>query len=499
MKRSFTSKISYRLLALFLAFTMILSGSFTASFATVSEEVVEPLCGQEEHVHDEYCYMTQLVLTCDLEADMTHEHVGTCYEYEELFPICGLEEGPGHAHGAECYEATPVIICGQEEREAHVHGESCNTVTETILCGQEASEGHSHGEGCWSTQSVLLCADESEDHQHGEECWGSEDVFVCELPESEGHAHSEECIEMVSTFTCTLEETEGHTHSAECEGFADVLVCDLPETEAHEHSDACKEMKTTLICDIHVHDDAACYVEEKILICEQPVHVHGEECWPVPEDKPEEEKPEVDKPVVPEEPKPAVNISGELPEGAVVTSSELSAEEAAALITFAENEELLFAYDISISLAEGGIYQPKDEGKTVMVTVDAPVELADDQHIVVYHVDGEGNVEKKSCTVNDDGTVSFEADSFSVYIGSMVTDSSVYMVPGVGYGFYNAAGNKLVHSYVKWENGLTIRVKPDVGFELRKVSVVAGEGVSSAANIVKNSDGSYSITFNDPT
>lgn len=488
MKRTFIRKTSYRFLALFLAAVTLAANSVTVSFA-IGDKAAEPLCNIEEHAHDDFCYMTQLVLNCGLEADMSHEHVGTCYLYEENALLCGKEAVPGHAHGDDCYHEVAVNICGKEEAEAHTHGDVCYTETKSITCGQAETEGHTHDSGCYSSDAVLVCSDASEEHQHGDGCWDY--PFICTLPESEDHTHSAGCEETVRTLVCSLAETEGHSHTVECEGTEKTLVCTLPETEAHEHSEACRGMKETLICGTHVHGDE-CYVEEKVLICEETEHVHGEECWPKKEEETEE------KPEEAEGPEQRVSISGELPEGASVSSIALDEAAVGELIAFAKNEQLLFAYDISISLAEGGEYQPKDEGKSVMVTVDAPVTLVDGQHIVVYHVDGESNIEEKPCTDNGDGTVSFEADSFSVYIGSVVTDSSVYLTPGVGYNFYNTAGNNLVHSYVVWTAGLTIKVKPDLGYTINSVSVKEGEEESGAATVTED-DGVYTITFDNPT
>ena len=93
MKRTFIRKTSYRFLALFLAAVTLAANSVTVSFA-IGDKAAEPLCNIEEHAHDDFCYMTQLVLNCGLEADMSHEHDGTCYLYEENALLCGKEVVP---------------------------------------------------------------------------------------------------------------------------------------------------------------------------------------------------------------------------------------------------------------------------------------------------------------------------------------------------------------------------------------------------------------------
>lgn len=64
---------------------------------TVDRELI---CGQQEHVHSEDCWLAALT--------------------------CGLEEGEEHTHTPDCY--TTVTICGLEE---HVHTDECFAVPET--------------------------------------------------------------------------------------------------------------------------------------------------------------------------------------------------------------------------------------------------------------------------------------------------------------------------------------------------------------------------------
>ena len=75
----------------------------------------QPLCGLEEHTHDENCYDAEGNLTCTREE---HTHTDACYE-EARKPLCGLEE---HTHDENCYDAEGNLTCTREE---HTHTDAC--------------------------------------------------------------------------------------------------------------------------------------------------------------------------------------------------------------------------------------------------------------------------------------------------------------------------------------------------------------------------------------
>ena len=75
----------------------------------------QPLCGLEEHTHDESCYDESGALTCTLSE---HTHTESCYEAAKK-PLCGLEE---HTHDESCYDESGALICTLPE---HTHTDAC--------------------------------------------------------------------------------------------------------------------------------------------------------------------------------------------------------------------------------------------------------------------------------------------------------------------------------------------------------------------------------------
>ena len=75
----------------------------------------QPLCGLEEHTHDESCYDESGALTCTLSE---HTHTESCYEAAKQ-PLCGLE---AHTHDESCYDESGALICTLSE---HTHTDAC--------------------------------------------------------------------------------------------------------------------------------------------------------------------------------------------------------------------------------------------------------------------------------------------------------------------------------------------------------------------------------------
>lgn len=117
------------------------------------EQRQELICELEEtsgHIHDESCVQTEQVLVCTED----HEHTEECFEQSEVY-ICGLTEGEGsHTHGPECYETQTCLTCDLDEvkddvsvsaQEVHVHTDAC--YEEVLIC--EKPE-HTHTLSCFS-------------------------------------------------------------------------------------------------------------------------------------------------------------------------------------------------------------------------------------------------------------------------------------------------------------------------------------------------------------
>ena len=298
----------------------------------------EPVCGMEEHAHDESC--SGQVLICTQEG---HEHTVECVDGDGSI-ICGMEE---HIHDGSCRDEEGNLICGKEEhrhiivcydedgneicgKAVHVHDGSCVDEEGNIICG---SEEHEHIVRCY--QEGYIC--ETEEHTHDDTCYarseaeeGSGEADSAEPEESAasvesqesdgasgesgesagsesgagatGHVHTEACYEEVTRLTCG--EAELHTHDESCyaeECFDEEgsLIegsrpsCGLLQLEEHMHAhtdgeDSC--FKTVELtpeevaalengAKLHIHEDS-CYDEEGNLICgHDATHIHVPECY----------------------------------------------------------------------------------------------------------------------------------------------------------------------------------------------------------------------------
>ena len=59
-----------------------------------------PICGIEEHEHNEGCYKQEKVLVCGLDESESHHHTDECYAVQDVL-VCTKQE---HKHTAECFE-----------------------------------------------------------------------------------------------------------------------------------------------------------------------------------------------------------------------------------------------------------------------------------------------------------------------------------------------------------------------------------------------------------
>lgn len=231
---------------------------------------------QEEHIHDDTCYRTELgELICELPETEGHTHTAECMIRGDL--VCTLEETEGHAHGENCSET--VLVCDLTV-EPHVHTEGCYT---QLVCELPEDETHTHSGECSGV--VLSCDLTEQPHVHGDGCYQTN--LLCDLPETAGHTHGDGCYAVVPG--CGLEETEGHAHGDSCYEQLRELICQPEEsepTEAPEPELICEEE----VIKLHTHDEDDCYEtwvdengeEQKRLICEETVveeHVHTDSCF----------------------------------------------------------------------------------------------------------------------------------------------------------------------------------------------------------------------------
>lgn len=111
-------------------------------------------------------------------------------------------------------------------------------------------------------------------------------------------------------------------------------------------------------------------------------------------------------------------------EGAVASAAEdsFASLEWSALNSIAgyinRGRELAFAYDISVSTAEGSAWQPA-VGQYVTVTVDVPAKYADGTRLGILH-EHDGVVESLGIFTVENGKLSFKTDGFSTFYGYTV-------------------------------------------------------------------------------
>ena len=257
----------------------------------------EPVCGLEEHKHEESCWEVsqtpeQKSFSCPEEV---HVHSAECFgESGEL--SCGYADFFLHSHTGICFDGNGVLVCPLEETEAHTHGDECYESRSRLSCGLE-EDFHIHGEECYALgRGELICGiEESAEHIHSDECYTAEKQLVCTAEENpEGHVHGDECFSAEPELVCGKEELVSHVHTAECFDGSGALCCGMTELLNHVHSDECivitpGEEQRTLVCgkEEHIHtaecyppaDESAAEKSEEAYLCGAAEHVHGEECF----------------------------------------------------------------------------------------------------------------------------------------------------------------------------------------------------------------------------
>jgi len=268
---------------------------------------------------------------------------------------------------------------------------------------------------------------------------GSDASAACAIP---AHTHTEPaCYEETKELICA--ETEGnihvHTDELKCFAYQTVPVCGQEESETHTHDDSCMAQEQITVClltegEPHFHDDAICYAYGQELVCLQDEHIHGESC--AAEEPAEEEQTE--QPAEPEEtagPLPVVwqsvsdaenqvSVTGMLPEGVEVLARALEQEELEALGV--DPQTTVFAYDITLWL-DGVEYQPEQPVEVTVLASANGDETVNVQHIDVDESTGATMVEPVTDSTTAEGTVTFTAEGFSVYVGTVnEEEQSVY-------------------------------------------------------------------------
>ena len=126
----------------------------------------ETVCGKEEHVHDENCYVKitteqKLQLDCTYDSLGVHVHSSECKDESDNV-ICGYADYIFHEHADMCFDADGRLICELPEEPEHIHTDECyEVINETI--------NHVHTDDCYEIEAGELICGQKEIEEHASE------------------------------------------------------------------------------------------------------------------------------------------------------------------------------------------------------------------------------------------------------------------------------------------------------------------------------------------
>ncbi|MBQ9664413.1 MAG: hypothetical protein IJV40_14810, partial [Oscillospiraceae bacterium] len=421
---------------------------------TAEPQYGEGYAGFFVHTHNDDCYDENWNLVCLLPEIETHEHDESCYTSYEVL-TCTIPESDGHQHTPDCYTHVTNLICTIPESDGHQHTADCYTrVRGDLDCGLEESEpeldengnvtepGHTHTDECYQWVDELTCGmTEGEGaHHHTDECYESHDELTCGIPEGEdAHHHTDACYETRKELICDEQEIRLHTHTDACyttdQNGNTYLTCGEIEVVEHVHGAECFTV-------VELDDGVPERTGDNDISAEEPENPNAPveeapeeepEALPsaLPTEKPDTENTEADK-TADEEPAgvsmPAQSFYGETSEVAVYVEAPEGAFPAWSYMTVAPVHDAeildaaadavqteistLCAVDICFFDSQGQEIQPL---LPIRVTMTSSV-VIESEDTVVVHVDGEGAASQVENTESGERDVTFEADSFSVYV-----------------------------------------------------------------------------------
>ena len=315
------------------------------------------------------------------------------------------------------------------------------TLDKGPVCGLEE---HEHTDACYRTvekSSRLVCTEES--HEHTEECYDADGNLICGKLEVLEHVHDDSCFETVET------EVEP------------VLICEKTE---HLHSDACFEKDSE---EKEAEEGTAVNLAEG---SQTAVIYTDSSCEKISDDT------------------TVITVEGNLPENAKICAYpvEISAEQAS-------EQMVLCAYDISIVLEDGTIYEPA-EGESLKVSIQSSKLGSDklDEELTpkIYYVPEKGEPEPVDTTVHDDG-VSFEAEHFSVYMVLAVNANEVSTAEQLKTAIASGNENIKLKTDISVSEGLTILANANITLDLNGHTLSAS---GSGALFTIPSDATLTIT-----
>lgn len=453
-------KTLYRFTAMLLIVTMLGANATTLSFTAKADEVAA-----DQTLVQDFAPVADMPMEQDPSYDV--ELIEGDFEY-----ICNYEE---HLHTTEnCFQELPVQVCELEETPGHRHEGTCYWYEEKQICGQNESS-HVHDLNCYVGLAPACGVPEYSGHRHTRDCLGWMNQLTCFF----SHTHEATCYERVWDVACGLQEDVDidHVHTVECYVGLNP-TCGLQEGEGHHHDSSCYAMQETLICKNHVHDEN-CFQMESKLTCELEEHRHTEECL----------APEKDD-IRLEDETGAVQLSGTLPVNAALAVTPCEDESILEQIPMKEDDQVQFAYDISI-LVDGAEHQPDGTVEVTVYPMVAPMmELYSDWVSVVYHIVDGGEPEEVPSRLNDDGSITFSATSFSVYVGTLTLNNN--MSDGVvgDYIYFDLAAASVIIENGKY-NGAVYKT---VDGTTTKVTVTGNHAATNKYYVYQSSSSNRATT-----
>lgn len=445
------------------------------------------------HKHNDSCYKKAQVLTCTNE-DPSHEHTDACYTEQEVLVCTQDEsEGGGHVHTDACYKTERKLICGLPE-EGHEHTESCykkelvcgkEEHAHSLMCyanpkaDLETKETWENSiadvelTGVWS-DDILSIAKSQMGYQESEKnyivdddgvtkqgytrygawygvpygewcamftsfCFEYADVPKDVIPQEASCAKWIEKLEALELYQDREEyipnpgdiiffnyknerrsDHVGIVESVNTEENEIVTIEGNNGKKVGSHRYAADDGHIIGYCDVTTAYRTYLEQQEKTLK-EQLILTEQQLTAEMYTDASYTEGMESDV---------KIQVSGLLPEGAVVRAYPVQMEDTDFEDISVNSESVLCVYDITVFMtdAEGGFvpFEPEEDALltvTFVLNEGMVSETADGNSIHVFHISDEGEMETIIPQV-DGGTVSFEAEHFSTY--------GVYASRGVG-------------------------------------------------------------------
>lgn len=419
-------------------------------------------CKYEPHIHDESCIQTEKNLICTQE----HEHTDECFQITETY-VCNQGEEK-HIHSSECYETKRELRCNyrvDEEvettsEEPHEHTDDCYELV--LIC--EIPE-HEHTLPCFSNPEADIEEQEVwERTVSGVKLtgqWAEDLVAVAEsqigYEESAANymvSEDEETIKGYTRYGAWFGEPYGDWSAmfvSFCLNYANISERVVPRDMSCENwvkalstsawdlyrdtKDYVPQKGDIVFFDSDGDDsaDRVSIVTEVDTENEKIETIEGDSANKVQRVKysakdskicgyctlPKQEDlniPTVTKSAVfytdgnyanPLENEAKITLTGPIPEEAVVRAFP---------VTVDTYQEVLCAYDISIFMPDGSVYEPL-EGDTISVTIQ-PAGMSGEEikpNTTAYYIPENDEPVPIKTSVQEDGTVNFETDHFSVY------------------------------------------------------------------------------------